>query len=111
MARAPLTLFGVRHRALIALQLAMLTLARKRMAWSRVLDRIRHVRRLTLCRSAVGYPSISGKALFDGIFAATRTRLCLFAAGSGRYHLKHECQRQLGTQVRVAHHATALRVA
>jgi hypothetical protein len=34
MAPAALTLFGVRHRALIALLLAMLTLARKKMTWS-----------------------------------------------------------------------------
>jgi hypothetical protein len=32
MARAPLTLSGVRHRALIAFLLPMLTLARKKMA-------------------------------------------------------------------------------
>ena len=31
-------LFGVRHRALIALLLVMLTLSRKKMAWSCVLD-------------------------------------------------------------------------
>jgi hypothetical protein len=37
MAPAPLTLFGVRHRTLIALMLAMLTFARKKMAWSCVL--------------------------------------------------------------------------
>jgi hypothetical protein len=38
MARAPLTLLGVRHRALIPLRIAMLTLARKKMAWSCVLS-------------------------------------------------------------------------
>jgi hypothetical protein len=37
MAPAPLTLFGVRHRALIALLLVMLTLSRKKTAWSCVL--------------------------------------------------------------------------